>query len=121
MKWLSVFGVLCVALWGIGNTSKANAQLQWKGQWALVSGSNQCNAADFVWIREGGGKFRFFDSRNAKQIWAVDQAPDGSVNAEVRSGYSNRPYRVTVPAGTQPRGFDMIDLTWVCRIRIDPR
>lgn len=113
--------LLIFAFATLGLAPGASAQEQWRVQWKLISGSNFCNVADFGWIRAGAGKFRFFDTHNKKEIWAADMSEDGSVkDVQVRSGYSNRPYRVTVPPGTAPRAFDLLDLTYVCRIRMEP-
>jgi hypothetical protein len=87
----------------------------------MLSSGSVCITADFAWIRTEPGKLRFFDANNKKQIWAANMAEDGSVkDAEVRSGYSNHLYRVSVPAGTAPRAFDLVDLTSVCRYRVEP-
>jgi hypothetical protein len=96
------------------------AQQHWKVMWILLSGNNHCPTNDMGWIREGDGKFRFFDVHNRKELWAATQAPDGSVNTELRHGRTNVPYRVTVPAGDKPRAFQFLDLSKGCRIKMEP-
>jgi len=48
-------------------------------------------------------------------------AADGSVKAEVRNPFGNNQYRLTVPSGDKPRTFEILDLKWACRFKMEPR
>ena len=101
--------------------AQAPAERSWRVMMKLISGTGSfCNYGNVNTVREGNGKFRLMNREGATEVWAIAQAADGSVSGETRSHGANRPLRVTVPAGTSPRAFDVLDLQQVCRMVFEP-
>ena len=115
--------VLCLAGGLLGVSAQAQAPGHWRVYLGLVSGPiGYCTGAAHLWVRETNGKFSLFDARNKAESWTLPMAADGSIAAaETRDDLNRRPVRVTVPAGSGPRPFDILDLNQACRYRMEPR
>ena len=72
------------------------------------------------WVREGNGTFEMFNPENRVELFALPMSADGSVAGEIKFPGSNRPWRVIIPAGSAPRDFDILDLAYACRYRMEP-
>ncbi|MCX7361586.1 MAG: hypothetical protein NTV97_06915 [Alphaproteobacteria bacterium] len=115
---------LCVAGCLLGASAQAQAPGQWRVYMSLQGGpATFCQDVAHLWVRESDGKFRLFDARNKFEGWSLPMAPDGSIKAvEVRDGLrGNKQVRVTIPAGTGPRSFDVLELGYACRYHFEPR
>ena len=107
----------------LGASAQAQAPGHWRVYLSLTSGPiGYCTSVAHLWVRESNGKFSLFDARNKAESWTVPMAPDGSIAAaETRDDLNRRPVRVTVPPGSGPGNFDILDLSQACRYRMEPR
>jgi hypothetical protein len=118
-SWLSGF-VLLAALVGAGARAEA-AERTWSVQLKLVSGTAPtCVPSARLVVREGDGKFRLLSPTQNFEIWSLPMAADGSVAGETVNAYNKAPVKVSVPAGTAARAFDVLDKSTMCGYRWDP-
>lgn len=120
MKSLAVVLALLVGL--LGPLAHADqAERSWRVYLKLTSGQNNfCIFGGHFWAREGKGIFKMFNPENRVELFSLPMAADGSVAGEIKFPGSNRPWRVTIPAGSAPREFDILDLAYACRYRMQP-
>lgn len=120
MKYLAIVLGLLVALLGAQAYAQP-AERSWRVYLKIISGQNNwCIFGGHFWAREGDGKFKMFNPENRVELWSLPMAADGSVAGETKFPGSNRPIRVTIPAGSNPRAFDILDLSMACRYRMEP-
>lgn len=115
---------LCFASCLLGASAQAQAPGHWRVYMSLHGGpATFCQDVAHLWVREGDGKFHLFDARNRFEGWSLPMAADGSITAlEVRDGLrGNKQVRVTVPPGSGPRSFAVLELGYACRYHFEPR
>jgi hypothetical protein len=107
---------------GLLGTQACAQERSWRVYLKLISGQNApyCILGGQYWVREGNEKFRMFSPDNRIELWSLPMAPDGSVAGETKNVSLNRPIRVSVAAGADPRAFDVLDLAQACRYRMEP-
>ena len=97
------------------------ADRSWEIQLKLVSGTAPpCVPTAKLAVREGDGKFTLFSPTQNFELWSLPMAADGSVAGETVNAFNKAPVKVSVPAGTAPRAFEVLDKSTMCGYRWDP-
>lgn len=108
----------------LSGPGRADTPGHWPVYLALESGSSGvCIDTANLWVGEGAGKFSLYVSKSFA-AWTLPMAADGSIAAAETLDQSTpsfrRHIRVTVPAGSGPRAFEILDMTFACRYRLKP-
>jgi hypothetical protein len=88
----------------------------WRVTTKLLSGSSFC-AGGMAEVREFGRRFSLHVLNNPSLVlWSITMAADGSAQGEVRGpsvgGTGSSRINVNIPAGSGPRDFEYVNLTY---------
>ena len=118
-SWFSGLTLLAAIVCGAVRAEAADRT--WDVQLKHISGTSpNCVPSAQLAAREGDGKFSLVSPAQNFVLWSLPTAADGSAAGETINAYNQAPVKVSVPAGTAPRPFEVLDKSTMCGYRWDP-